>query len=97
MLPCEIWAFSWLCLNFVSETEEQFNDPSPFEKGKRQSGGLRGPYFTARRALTWVMESLRAAATAGPAGPSLEKDGFLRAGRNLRTHGRWKSRCKFPR
>lgn len=47
MLPCEIWVFSWLDLNFISETVEQFNDYSPFEEGKRQFGGLAGLYFIA--------------------------------------------------
>lgn len=47
MLPCEIWVFSWLHLNFISETVERFNDYSPFEEGKRQLGGLQGPYFIA--------------------------------------------------
>lgn len=47
MLPCEIWVFSWLDLNVISETVEQFNDYSPSEEGKRQCGGLQGPYFIA--------------------------------------------------
>lgn len=44
-LPCEIWVFAWLDLNFISETVERFNDYSPFEEGKRQCGGRQGPYF----------------------------------------------------
>lgn len=47
MLPCEIWVFSWLDLNFISETVERLNDYSPFEDGERQFRGLRGPYFIA--------------------------------------------------
>lgn len=47
MLPCEIWVFSWLDLNFISETVELFNDYSPFEEGERQLRGLQGPYFIA--------------------------------------------------
>lgn len=39
--------FSWLDLNVILETVEQFNDYSPSEEGKRQCRGLQGPYFIA--------------------------------------------------
>jgi hypothetical protein len=42
VLPCEIWVFSWLDLNFISETVEQPNDYSPFEEGNGSSEAFRG-------------------------------------------------------